>query len=88
MQIIVEIINSHGSGKFYDFLWGTQNELLPLPQSKQWNLLCRVNYVLLWVQKSSKLLFTYYGEKLSNFDAFIVSFMLVNINTNLNTPEK
>jgi len=35
MQIIVEIINSHGSGKFYDFLWGTQNELLPLPQSKQ-----------------------------------------------------
>jgi len=47
MEIIVEIINSHGSGKFYDFLTGAQNELLLLSQSKQWNLRCRVNYVLL-----------------------------------------
>jgi len=27
-------------------------------------------------------------KKLSNFDAFIVSFMFVYINVNLNTPEK
>jgi len=47
MQIIVEIINSHGSRKFYDFFMGAQNELLLLPQTKQWNLLSRVNYILL-----------------------------------------
>jgi len=27
MQIIVEIINSHGSGKFYDSLWKARNKL-------------------------------------------------------------
>jgi hypothetical protein len=91
MQIIPEFINSHGSGKFYDFLWGTQNKLLSLPQSKQWNAnakLCRVNYVLLWVQKHSKFYLFIMEKIVSNFDAFIMSFMFVYININLNTPEK
>ena len=47
MQIIVEIINSHGSGKFYDSLWKARNKLVLLPQLQHWNLLCRVKYVLL-----------------------------------------
>jgi hypothetical protein len=31
MQIIVEIINFHGSGNLYDSLWEARNELLFLP---------------------------------------------------------
>jgi len=41
------MIYSHGGGKVYDSLWEPRNELLLLPQSHYWNLLCTVNFVLL-----------------------------------------
>jgi hypothetical protein len=85
MKIFVENIYSHMRSKVYDTTGGSRNKLKFLPQSHNWNPLLYRKLRLIVRRKARRNSSLYVVDgKQSNFQAFIVYFLLLYVKVNRN----